>query len=252
MCPYGYWLRKFVWPLKGHVLVPDLACPMFENVPLVWFWDWCIWRGHRCVHVAGNFVIVITNRQQCHEGCCIAVAESSNYHEYGCKGNQSPLINGDEKHCQCNGQWAAAGYKQACKGHNTALCNHDKGDRTEQEPAILLCTGRTLKTLAVRGHQADNQQNSKRCQPEQCMRFLFSLSLLLSIYLIQLHKSTSAHQILTLMQHLTCYRYSHNTCSKSWILKSELAATTCLLFTLVTVDDSSVISPQKREDTENC
>jgi len=36
-CVPGYWLPRHVWhmPLKGHVLIPDLACPIFEDVPLV-------------------------------------------------------------------------------------------------------------------------------------------------------------------------------------------------------------------------
>jgi len=30
-------LPRHVWhmPLKGHLLIPDLACPIFEDVPLV-------------------------------------------------------------------------------------------------------------------------------------------------------------------------------------------------------------------------
>ena len=33
----GYWLPKHVWhmPLKGHAYIPDLACPIFDDVPLV-------------------------------------------------------------------------------------------------------------------------------------------------------------------------------------------------------------------------
>ena len=36
-CVPGYWLPRHAWhmPLKGHVLIPDLACPLFEDVPLV-------------------------------------------------------------------------------------------------------------------------------------------------------------------------------------------------------------------------
>ncbi len=36
-CVPGSWLPRHVWhvPLKGHVLIPDLACPVFEDVPLV-------------------------------------------------------------------------------------------------------------------------------------------------------------------------------------------------------------------------
>jgi hypothetical protein len=35
-CVHGYWLPRHVWhmPLEGHVLIPDLACPVFEDVLL--------------------------------------------------------------------------------------------------------------------------------------------------------------------------------------------------------------------------
>ncbi len=36
-CVPGYWLPGHVWhtPLEGYVLIPDLTCPVFEDVSLV-------------------------------------------------------------------------------------------------------------------------------------------------------------------------------------------------------------------------
>ncbi len=36
-CVPGYWLPGHVWhtPLEGYVLIPDLTCPVFEDISLV-------------------------------------------------------------------------------------------------------------------------------------------------------------------------------------------------------------------------
>ena len=34
---HGYWLPRHIWhmPLKGHALIPDVACFIVDHVPLV-------------------------------------------------------------------------------------------------------------------------------------------------------------------------------------------------------------------------